>query len=298
MVGVEVVPMHNKNTTKDEPVPVPASAGALVQSAHLAGAGSSVGGIMHKLAHFPFYPRDFMSDPRVETMTNAELGAYLRLLCCAWNRGTIPASWPRRALVMREPVENAKQMWKSLATCFFHTEDGRLSNKRLEEERTKAIAKYEGQLQRAARARESKVSSNVNPNINPNINPTTQNSELSKEVASTNVEATKSDVEKWNDRLAPLAAALAKDEKTKRAILGYWKDCGADTNPQRTDQAEAVMWGLRFLIDKQMLDGWGLPKGAKVGAGIFRSPRADILFRKAEDAYHKHGPNEFRLEAI
>lgn len=34
---------------------------------------------------FQFYPRDFLSDPAVMMMNNAELGAYVRLLCHAWD---------------------------------------------------------------------------------------------------------------------------------------------------------------------------------------------------------------------
>src|SRR5262245_38205165 len=35
---------------------------------------------------FLFYPRDFLEDPVVLRMSATELGAYVRLLCQAWNQ--------------------------------------------------------------------------------------------------------------------------------------------------------------------------------------------------------------------
>ncbi len=40
---------------------------------------------------FPFYVDDFETDEKVRLMSNEEIGIYVRLLCCQWREGSIPA---------------------------------------------------------------------------------------------------------------------------------------------------------------------------------------------------------------
>src|SRR5262249_27618859 len=50
--------------------------------------------VPEKLPYFPFYVRDFVSDAKVEARTTEEVGAYVLLLCKAWQQdpaGSIPA---------------------------------------------------------------------------------------------------------------------------------------------------------------------------------------------------------------
>jgi len=81
-----------------------------------------------KYPSFPFYPKDFLSDPKVQRMTDAEVGFYWRMLCHEWLEVGIPLTSP----VVRE-------WWSKGGTvteCFFER-DGRLFNPRLEKEREK-----------------------------------------------------------------------------------------------------------------------------------------------------------------
>ena len=100
---------------------------------------------------------------------------------------------------------------------------------------------------------------------------------------------TASDEETWNERLAPLARALNPAEVPN--WLKYWKPIC--TTAHRVDEAEEIMWGLRWLIDKgQLEETHGLRKGGTCKPSILRSPRADILVRNCHDAYGRHAPNK------
>jgi len=98
------------------------------------------------------------------------------------------------------------------------------------------------------------------------------------------------DVEKWNERLAPLARALGGEQQTGN-WLKYWKPIC--TTVHKVDEAEEIMWGLRWLIDKgQLEETHGLRKGGTCKPSILRSPRADILVRNCHEAHGRHAPNE------
>jgi hypothetical protein len=81
-----------------------------------------------KYPSFPLYPKDFLGDPKVLRMSDAEVGFYFRMLCHEWLEVGIPLTSP----VVRE-------WWSkggTVAECFFERE-GRLFNPRLEKEREK-----------------------------------------------------------------------------------------------------------------------------------------------------------------
>jgi len=83
---------------------------------------------MTKWPTFPVNPKDFLSDPKVQRMSDTELGFYFKMLCHEWLDVGIPLS---------SPV--VKAWWSkggTVAECFFER-DGRLFNPRLEKEREK-----------------------------------------------------------------------------------------------------------------------------------------------------------------
>jgi hypothetical protein len=55
-----------------------------------------------KAPAFQFYPDDFVGG--VADMTQAEVGAYILLLCSQWGRGSIPTDLQRAALIAKGPV--------------------------------------------------------------------------------------------------------------------------------------------------------------------------------------------------
>lgn len=83
---------------------------------------------MTKHPTFPFCPKDFLADRKVQIMTDAEVGFYVKMLCHEWDELGIPLSSPA-----------VKAWWSkggTVADCFFER-NGRLFNPRLEKEREK-----------------------------------------------------------------------------------------------------------------------------------------------------------------
>lgn len=106
-------------------------------------------GPVSELPYFPFYPKDFLSDRKVATMTNAACGVYIRLLCYAWNeepRGSVPKS-----LISNLGVSLSQDERNSVESCFFEQGD-RLFQKRMVEEAAKLAAKKQAQSEGGRRA--------------------------------------------------------------------------------------------------------------------------------------------------
>ena len=93
-----------------------------------------------KLSFFPFYPKDFCSDPKVEAMTTLQVGAYMLLLCKAWEEnpvGTLPCDDTVLARYARmRPKEWLKN--KDAVLQAFFQEGGRWHQKRMVAEYAKA----------------------------------------------------------------------------------------------------------------------------------------------------------------
>jgi uncharacterized protein YdaU (DUF1376 family) len=86
---------------------------------------------MSKLPYFPFYPSDFIADTQL--LTDKEVGAYFRLLLIQWINGAIPA---KKVPLL---IEDHDIIWPEIKQ-YFIVKHGKVSNKRLERERVKAIA--------------------------------------------------------------------------------------------------------------------------------------------------------------
>lgn len=96
---------------------------------------------------FQFYPRDFLSSPKVRRMSCAERGAYITLLCDQWLEGPLEGDLGTLAARCSVPEEVFEAYWVgALAACFEVAEDGRVFNARLERER--AVADDHGDRQR------------------------------------------------------------------------------------------------------------------------------------------------------
>lgn len=85
---------------------------------------------------FQFYPADFLSDIHVATMSLAERGAYITLLCYCWNEGHLDANETRLARLCGVGLSEWRKLWEALAPCFDEG-NGLLTHARLNHEREK-----------------------------------------------------------------------------------------------------------------------------------------------------------------
>jgi len=92
-----------------------------------------------KAPAFQFYPKDFLTDVNVASMTLHELGAYTKLLCLCWLEGSLPAEVDALARLCRVSPTCFGRLWPALAPCFTVV-NGRLIQGRLERERQKQEA--------------------------------------------------------------------------------------------------------------------------------------------------------------
>lgn len=92
------------------------------------------------LPHFPFYPADFIS--KTGRLTDAQVGAYIRLLCEQWITGDIPlVDASADASALRMISESIDKSWPAISKYFERVGDG-MKNPRMEEVRLKAIDIY------------------------------------------------------------------------------------------------------------------------------------------------------------
>ena len=90
----------------------------------------------HRTPSFQFYPSDWLSSQKIETMTLEEQGIYIRLMCHDWLNDGIPEDPKMIARLGRTTEENGKRISE---LCFRHhpRRKGLMTNLRLEQERQK-----------------------------------------------------------------------------------------------------------------------------------------------------------------
>lgn len=93
---------------------------------------------------FAFYPADFANDFHVEAMSTLQVGAYLLLLCKAW-QAEPPASLPNDDQVLARFARVTPEVWAEIKpgvlAPFRLGTDGRLHSKRLRQEYDTALGK-------------------------------------------------------------------------------------------------------------------------------------------------------------
>ena len=88
---------------------------------------------------FQYYPRDFLSDPKVAPMSNTEVGIYWRLLSYAWLDEGISTDLNDLALLVHESKPTFAKAWKRVGQCF-EIRNGRYVNPRQERDRADQTA--------------------------------------------------------------------------------------------------------------------------------------------------------------
>lgn len=98
---------------------------------------------MNRPPYFAFYPGDFASDINVEAMSTLQVGAYLLLLCKAW-QAEPPASLPNDDQILSRLARLDPATWAEVKAGVLVPwrlgTDGRLHNKRLRLEYDKALS--------------------------------------------------------------------------------------------------------------------------------------------------------------
>ncbi len=112
-----------------------------------------------KLPYFPLYGGDFLL--KTGELTNAEVGAYIRLLIHQWANGSINGD-PNRL-----PIGCANE-WPELEKYFPLCDDGRRRNPRLERERTAITDRREKQRLAGIEGAKKRWGDDGDPNGNPN----------------------------------------------------------------------------------------------------------------------------------
>src|SRR5688572_27765003 len=90
----------------------------------------------NKSPAFQFYRKDFVSG--TVTMSLQEVGAYMRLLCYAWDVGGVPNDARERARILGCAKAQEADLWKKVGQKFVLSDDVYI-NERLEGERVKQI---------------------------------------------------------------------------------------------------------------------------------------------------------------
>jgi uncharacterized protein YdaU (DUF1376 family) len=121
---------------------------------------------------FQFYPDDFLGG--VADMTQAEVGAYILLLCSQWGRGEIPSDPERAALIAKGSVS------AHVLAKFPNGKNPRLESVRIDQDNYRQQQREKGFA--SAEARRNKSATTVQPQFNhgsttvqpdrqPNANP-------------------------------------------------------------------------------------------------------------------------------
>lgn len=95
---------------------------------------------------FPMYAADWLTSPAVLAMTLEQQGAYMRLLCIAWNAGrdepSVTADPRELGRVLGLPAAKWAKIGPAIVACF-EQRNGRLFNRKLTEVWEIQRAKYE-----------------------------------------------------------------------------------------------------------------------------------------------------------
>jgi uncharacterized protein YdaU (DUF1376 family) len=117
---------------------------------------------------FMFYTGDFIRDQNVQVMDVAEVGAYIRLLCSAWDNGYIPADVKKIAMIACVEPGRMRKLWPAIEVCWqpMDGDETKLVQKRLERTRKDQKAYRERQAEIGRLGAERRWKSNGKPSGN------------------------------------------------------------------------------------------------------------------------------------
>lgn len=95
----------------------------------------------HNSPAFQFYPKDWLTDSRVVSMTTLQRGIYIQLLCYCWLDGWLPMDPKKLSLLSGAQGMTEQEFlehWEAIEPCFEVATDGKgFTHPRLEKERVK-----------------------------------------------------------------------------------------------------------------------------------------------------------------
>ena len=80
--------------------------------------------------YFPFYPKDWLTDDSVLSLSSEEKGYYIDLLCIDWLNGGFPIDEHFLKNFLKISSQRAKKFWKKVNEKFIEIE-GKFTNKKL-----------------------------------------------------------------------------------------------------------------------------------------------------------------------
>lgn len=99
---------------------------------------------MKNLPYFRWYPADAEGDEKYSGLNREELGLFHQCLNKAWLNNGLPSDPAEVGRIMKLTVAELRRLWPRVSSLFYVREsDGRLVNRRQEEERAIALAKSE-----------------------------------------------------------------------------------------------------------------------------------------------------------
>jgi uncharacterized protein YdaU (DUF1376 family) len=206
---------------------------------------------MSKLPWFPFYASDFLTS--TGSMSNEEVGAYIKLLCYQWDKGVLPSDLSRLARMAGYADANAfASLWDIIRDKFSQTKDGYINpkmaehRKRQEElcEKNSTKAKNRWGTNAVAMPQHMQVDmpngcnqesesnpnpeSNLNPDpdpsstSNPNPNPDSPVEEVDEFVSDSNTQTSELATKLWEALGSPKAHNPSKWAGTLSTISPDW----------------------------------------------------------------------------
>ena len=97
--------------------------------------------LLEPLPYFKWLWRDWRANRRVQKLNYVARGLYRELLDEQWSDGSIPNDLAELADICDCPVEVMEEHWQKLSQFFQSTENGRLINDKLEQQRTSEDSK-------------------------------------------------------------------------------------------------------------------------------------------------------------
>ncbi len=191
-----------------------------------------------KLPYFPFYASDFLSD--TEELTNAEAGAYVRLLIHQWKNKSLPKLLTGKLLCYLDE-------WPNIEQYFPLCDDARRRNPRLEKEREKIISRREKQSEGGKKsASQNKLAPKLLNKLAPKLPPNIAESESESDKES---EKNKDSI---NEALLPFLSLAAKFHDTQA------KNWPKQTVFKTSLRAKTDLTGADALEKLHRLDGWSM----------------------------------------
>lgn len=81
---------------------------------------------------FQFYPKDWLSDAKVRTMTHEERGIFIDFLAISWLEHGLPSDESQLRRLTGLTERRFRKVWAGVAHCWQPNGNGRLVNPRLE----------------------------------------------------------------------------------------------------------------------------------------------------------------------